>query len=203
MKKLICILSIVFLIACNGKEKTEDEKFFEKYPALKNASKIKNDTAIYDSDGNEIKIKVNSKNAGDIERVNSVGGELFYKYKTSKEGDVLTDSLGNKVLQSVFKYDYRNEFFDVLMLNDTVKMDEKFTGIIYGYIEDIEIQIDGLNHVVTFKDLPFTYKVKKEQPGIYTFSGVITTSGNEYPFNYKYIVLPKNSDGESVPRESI
>jgi hypothetical protein len=192
MKELISMLSIIFIISCNGKEKTEDEKFFEKYPALKNASKIKNDTAIYDSEGKMINLKVNPKNEHNIERVNSVGGELFYKYKVSKEGDVLTDNGGNKILESVFKYDFRNEFFDIIMLRDTLKMGEKFTGIIYGYDEDIEIQVEGLNHTVTFKDLPFTYNERKEKPGIYSFAGVVTTFGNEYPFEYKYIVLPKN-----------
>ncbi|ELR69204.1 hypothetical protein C900_05400 [Fulvivirga imtechensis AK7] len=187
------MLSFIFLIACNGKKKTEDEKFFEKYPALKNASKIKNDTVIYDSDGNLIKVQVNPKTVDNVEKVNSVGGELFYKYKTSEEGEILSDSLGNKILESVFKHEYRNEFFEVLMRDDSVKVGEEFIGVIYGFQDDIKINIDGLSHVVTYKDLPFTYKVRNDQPRIYSFSGKIKTFGKEYPFEYKYVVVEADS----------
>ncbi|WP_157494194.1 hypothetical protein [Fulvivirga imtechensis] len=188
--RLIALFILLFC-ACENKNK-DDEAFLKSLPDIQGITK---DTVLFDKNGNPIKVYVNpSHKTENIEKVNSVGGELFYLYYSDENNEPVYDSIENKKkLKKVFHYDYINEFFDISMKTDTVKLGKEFIGNIYSQQKDIRIEIKGLDEVLTSEDLPYTHKIKATELGIYSFSGIIYTFGENYPFEYKYIVVAADS----------
>jgi hypothetical protein len=189
MKKASLVL-LVFALSCTNNNDEQAKRFFEKFPSLENAKQnIKNDTVLYDSDGNGFFFRVQpSKETPNLEVQTSINGEVVYEYRLGTKGEVIQDSSSKKMVKRIYSYKYFNENLQASISADTLQKGEVFVGTITGFQKDIRIKVDDVADTLSKEDLPYKFKRAANDIGVHYFSGVVYSGGKEIPFQYKYLV---------------
>ncbi|ELR68596.1 hypothetical protein C900_00221 [Fulvivirga imtechensis AK7] len=192
-KVTVIIFSLVYLIACEGKKEQEVIK-------INDISEIDttNTAIIVDEDGNILyqnpEFGFNGEN---IFIANSINDTVFYS--------IGEDSLGTNKKNRVFKYEYHRESFQIDIKDDSIQLGDEFIGyiafemnknnkvIINGEDEDITITQGDFEQDSSLSFQPYEYRIVTQDTGVKEFKGKVFVDNEEYPFEYKYVVVAADS----------
>lgn len=96
----------------------------------------------------------------------------------------------NKVV-SVFKEEYHNEKFEILLSKDTLNVGDSLRSIILLASPNFRVVISKPSSQVIESDGQSTissYNFVPEHPGVFDFAGTIEYDTMKAPFHYKFIV---------------
>ncbi|MEM8510705.1 MAG: hypothetical protein AAF717_22930 [Bacteroidota bacterium] len=191
MRSIILIVFIVLIVSCEEKKSNEtgtDVIQVEDFVVDSLTGRA------YDNEGNYLGIAFVPKQNPKLGMGQGLNGDIFYDYEFNSDGE--------KVKLRAFKYEYRSEYFLIDINNDTVNLGEEFIGYL-GFnpsgknqavieTEDKEILVSSKEERIQTNFLRYEHRVVPDSLGIKFFKGVITIDAVEYPFEYKYVVIPSN-----------
>ena len=193
MKNLFKLLFVVVLYSCGDqKSQEEDVIYVDDFSEIDTSNIV----MMTDEEGNILY----QKSDIDLDKfvlMHGVNDTIFYEYEN--------DSSGNRYVNKMFKYEYHKEFFQVDIKDDSIHVGDEFVGYIAFVLDDKNraIIFDGAGEkVITKDDLEqnsslgfkvYEYRVLAENTGIMEFNGKIVIREEEFPFEYKYVVIAKDT----------
>lgn len=96
------------------------------------------------------------------------------------------------VISSLYKEEYSNSYFSILIDKDTISLGTTFRGRIYPASGNYKIRIFSpteFNVQSEGKPDSQEYKFTPQTEGIYEFKGQIQVDSIKTPFEYKFIVI--------------
>ena len=94
-----------------------------------------------------------------------------------------------KIIQ-MFKDEYYNGAFSILLDRDTVVLGDDFSSVFKVHRDSFKITITNPTSVILYNDSE-RYHYIPLSPGLYDFKGTIEYDSLSFPFEYKFIVLSK------------
>lgn len=190
---LVALIICIAIISCN-KDKPKDDEivYLEDLSELDSGALVR----IVDKDGNVIRDDFASSKNNIWMESSDLNGDIFY--------DFVSDSSRQKTKIRAFKYDYRTEYFSVDMNNDTIPLGDEFVGYI-GFemkngnraiidTEDRQVIIkESIDQNASSDYQVYQHKVDANDTGTYDFKGKIVIGEEEFPFEYKYVVIAKDT----------
>ena len=190
MRQFISVLIICSTIVSCNKDKPSNSEvvYVDDLSQLDSGALVR----IVDKDGKVIRDDFASRMNNTWMAKDGLNGDIFYDFEI--------DSSGNKIKTRAFKYDYRSEYFSVDINNDTLYLGDHFVGYISFKMENgNEAIIDTKNSQVIIKEgtsqdrlsgyQVYEHRIVTKSIGAKDFKGKIIIDGEEYPFEYKYVVL--------------
>jgi len=179
---------MIFCLSLLGCHRNKEIKSLE---GLEEAIKNGNDTTFVDENGEKVELQINKDKIVTIN--NSINGKVIYSLATHR-GKILSDQFGN-IAKTVFKSDYKNDSISVGISDDSLFVGEVFTGLISADHDNCIIKIAEPRTEITNSDFneAFRFNFNCEREGVYIFKGeIVFDSVSSFPFEYKFIVVPKN-----------